>query len=114
MKTKKTNKKNMRKRKMMYAVLAAGAISITALTGIVSTTQSVKAESVTRYKYYTTVYVDRDTTLWNVSKQYISDEYADMNDYMNEVIKINRLSADGELEYGTTICVPYYSSELKF
>lgn len=65
-----------------------------------------------RYKYYTSVYVDRDDTLWDISKEYISEEYPDARDYIDEVVSINHLDSD-ELQYGTTICVPYYSDELK-
>lgn len=65
-----------------------------------------------RYKYYTSVYIDRDETLWNIASEYMSDEYADIRDYMDEVKTINHLT-DDELEYGTTICVPYYSGEYK-
>lgn len=65
-----------------------------------------------RYKYYTSVYVDRDETLWNIASEYMSTEYADIRDYMDEVKSINHLT-DDELQYGTTICVPYYSDEYK-
>lgn len=65
-----------------------------------------------RYKYYTSVYVDRDTTLWSISKKYSSDEYSNIRVHMDEVKAINHLSSD-ELQYGTTLCVPYYSDELK-
>ena len=69
-------------------------------------------EKIHRYKYYTTVYVDRDATLWDISNKYVSDEYPDIRAYMDEVKSINHLM-DDELQYGTTICVPYYSDEYK-
>ena len=69
-------------------------------------------DNVHRYKYYTTVYVDRDATLWDISKKYVSAEYPDIRAYMDEVKSINHLM-DDELQYGTTICVPYYSDEYK-
>lgn len=65
-----------------------------------------------RYKYYTSVYVDRNVSLWTISEKYISEEYADTQAYIDEVKAINHLM-DEQLEYGTTICVPYYSDEFK-
>lgn len=70
------------------------------------------AEDSDRYKYYTSVYVDRDVSLWTVSQKYMTEEYADIQAYMDEVKAINHMT-DDELEYGTTICVPYYSDEFK-
>lgn len=71
-----------------------------------------KCRCAERYKYYTNVYVDRDTTLWGVSQKYISDEYTNIRAYMEEVKSINHLP-DDQLIYGTTICVPYYSDEYR-
>lgn len=72
----------------------------------------VNADVPERYKYYTSVYIDRDDTLWDIATEYISSEYSDIRDYMEEVKMINHLE-DDELPYGITICVPYYSDELK-
>ena len=76
------------------------------------TSVNANADVPERYKYYTNVYVDRDTTLWGVSQEYISDEYANVRAYMEEVKSINHLP-DDQLIYGTTICVPYYSDEYR-
>jgi len=65
-----------------------------------------------RYKYYTTVYVTRDMTLWDIAEEYITDEYSDKRAYIDEVMEINQLKSD-KLSYGSTICVPYYSVEYK-
>ena len=76
------------------------------------TSVNANADVPERYKYYTNVYVDRDTTLWGVAQEYISDEYASARAYMEEVKSINHLP-DDQLIYGTTICVPYYSDEYR-
>ena len=64
------------------------------------------------YKYYTTVYVTRNMTLWDIAEEYITDEYSDKRAYIDEVMEINQLKSD-KLSYGSTICVPYYSVEYK-
>lgn len=87
-------------------------IGLMALMLVRMTTVDANADVPERYKYYTNVYVDRDTTLWDVSKEYMTEEYADIRVYMDEVKTINHLPSD-QLEYGSTICVPYYSDEYK-
>ena len=51
-------------------------------------------------------------TLWDIADDYMSEEYSDKRAYIDEVMKINQLTSD-KLSYGSTICVPYYSSEYK-
>lgn len=65
-----------------------------------------------RYKYYTSVYISRDITLWDIAEENMTEEYSDIREYMEEVKTINHLSSD-ELQYGEVICVPYYSDEYK-
>jgi hypothetical protein len=73
---------------------------------------AANADTPERYKYYTSVYINRDDTLWDISKEYMTSDYQDIRAYIDEVVSINHLESD-EVQYGTTICVPYYSDELK-
>ena len=61
-------------------------------------------------KYYTSVEVEEGDTLWSISEEYMTSEYNDRNEYMNEVCAINHISAD-EIHAGQYIVVPYYSAE---
>ena len=78
----------------------------------VETTKKESEENTIRYKYYTTVYITRNMTLWDIAEEYISEEYSDKRAYIDEVMEINQLTND-KLSYGSTICVPYYSDEYK-
>ena len=103
-----------RRRKHAHKIqLAAFAVAASILSAYALTTK-VDADFVEedRYKYYASVYVTRGTTLWGISEKYITPEYADIREYMDEVRAINHLPSD-ELQYGEYICVPYYSSEYK-
>ena len=97
-------------------MLALGLPMIIFSIFICSTSVTAKAwgnvESEKRYKYYTTVYVERNMTLWDIADEYMTEEYKDKRDYIDEVLEINQLASDN-LVYGSTICVPYYSSEYK-
>ena len=96
-----------RKHMMVFMVFAAVVIAMCGVSAVNATEEAPQ-----RYKYYTTVYVDRGATLWNISKKYVTDEYTDIRAYMDEVKSINHLT-DDKLQYGTKICVPYYSEEYK-
>lgn len=112
--SRKTARKNFFVHMIMKSVFMLLVICIAVLvffTKSAAVTASAE-DSGERYKYYTTVYVDRDTTLWSVAETYISEEYEDIRAYIDEVKFINHLQ-DDSLMYGTVISVPYYSDELK-
>ncbi len=66
----------------------------------------------TTYKYYTSITIHSSDTLESIAKKYISDEYKDMDEYINEVEQINHLY-DSRIIPGENIIVPYYSAEYK-
>lgn len=119
-KTKKNSRteKALRKERELRQkqMLALGLFMIFFSIFICSTAVTAKAwenvEPEKRYKYYTSVYVKRDMTLWDIADEYMTEEYKDKRDYIDEVLEINQLANDN-LVYGSTICVPYYSSEYK-
>lgn len=91
-------------------LLSAIILTVTILCGVC--VQADTPEVPERYKYFTSVYVDRDDNLWDIAKEYMTEEYRDIREYVSEVMTINHL-ADEQLQYGERITVPYYSSELK-
>lgn len=66
-----------------------------------------------RYKYYTTLYIEKDMTLWDIANEYSGMEYNDPNEYIKEVVAINHIKDPDHIEYGTVINIPYYSEEYK-
>ena len=104
-------RKHYRNKKRLFTVFSFFLLMMIGFLARVSIVDA-SAEDSDRYKYYTSVYVDRDVSLWTVSQKYMTEEYADIHVYMDEVKAINHMT-DDELEYGTTICVPYYSDEFK-
>ena len=88
-------------------VLAIGLI-ISIMFGSIKT-QAASTE--TSYKYYTNIRIESGDTLWDIAGEYVTDEYNDRNEYMNEVCTINHISAD-EIHAGQYIVVPYYSAEV--
>ena len=64
------------------------------------------------YKYYTSVAVHSGDTLWSIAQEYMSSEYNDSYDYIDEVRSINHLSGNQVIP-GQYLLVPYYSTEYK-
>lgn len=71
-----------------------------------------KADEPARYKYYASVYIDRGDSLWSISEEYITEEYATIKEHIDEIKSINHIYGD-KIEYGKVISVPYYSDEYK-
>ena len=64
------------------------------------------------YKYYKSYYVETGDSLWSIAKENISEEYANIGEYIAEVKDINHLKGN-TLTQGSHICIPYYSTEHK-
>ncbi|MDE6388792.1 MAG: LysM peptidoglycan-binding domain-containing protein [Lachnospiraceae bacterium] len=63
------------------------------------------------YKYYKSITVANDDTLWSIAAEYMDEEhYESINDYINEVKSVNSM-ADDVIHYGEHLVIPYYDSE---
>lgn len=63
------------------------------------------------YKYYKSIMVSNNDTLWSIAAQYMDDEhYESINDYINEVKNMNAMT-DDVIQYGEHLIIPYYDSE---
>ena len=92
---------------LCFAVLAAFGTSFV----LTRTAEAGTSES-SRYKYYTSIQVEPGSSLWEISREYASSEYQDLDDYIREVRQINHLDQD-TIYAGSYLCIPYYSSEYK-
>ena len=99
-----------RRLRLLILTFMISAVSLICLSGF--TNAGSKQDNLPeRHKYYTDVYVDRDSTLWSIASQYITDDYSSMKAYLKEVREINGISGD-TIYYGSRIIVPYYSGDL--
>lgn len=74
---------------------------------------SIKAQAAPAelsYKYYTSIQVQKGDTLWNIANAYMSEEYADVNEYIEEICSINHIDAS-EIHSGQYLTIPYYSDQ---
>ena len=79
-------------------------------TVFLRSTSAQAAPAETSYKYYTSIQVASGDTLWAIANEYVSDEYADIHEYISEVCSINHIAED-EIHAGQYLVIPYYASE---
>lgn len=60
-----------------------------------------------RMKLVTSIEIENGDTLWSIASDYISYEYDDMNDYIEEIKKSNGLHSDS-IHAGNYLVIPYY------
>ncbi len=81
--------------------------SIILSLGII-TTKVTAERALEREKTVTTVKIEKGDSLWSIASQYITDEYKDMNVYIEEIKFSNGLTSD-TIHEGRYIIVPYYT-----
>jgi len=61
------------------------------------------------FKYYTSIQIKNGDTLWSIAKKYITDDYNNIQEYIDEVKSINQLGPD-DIHSGQYLTIPYYSN----
>jgi hypothetical protein len=99
--------REMRKNILMFLMTVC--LIITCSISLNGFRSNAKDDSVkTAYKYYKSIMVERNDTLWSIAEEYNDkDHYDSIKDYIKEVMQINSLS-DDEIHYGDYLIVPYY------
>ena len=111
---KKSNRRQREMEQKRMAVLFCSIVAVVMICSILFgtiNTQAAPAEVTT--KYYTSIQIESGDTLWSIASEYMTDEYIDINDYIEEICTINHISKD-EIHMGKYIVVPYYSSDYKY
>lgn len=99
-------KKNFLIVAMTICLITLGSVS---LSGFRSNAKDDSAA--VSYKYYKSIMVSNNDTLWSIAAQYMDDEhYESINDYINEVKNMNAIT-DDVIQYGEHLIIPYYDSE---
>ncbi len=79
--------------------------------GAIFTYAGSKSDTTRREKYYKSVMIQYGDTLSSIAEDNISVEYADTEQYIGEVMRINFLS-DDTIQAGNYIVIPYYTQVL--
>lgn len=95
------------KNKTMILIGLILVCSIILSLGII-TTKVTAERALEREKTVTSVRIEKGDSLWSIASQYITDEYKDMNVYIEEIKLSNGLTSD-TIHEGRYIIVPYYT-----
>ena len=99
----------VRKQKIALVSIAFIALAIVICTFLSGAIRTQAAPSEISCKYYTSIEVRSGDTLWSIASDHITEEYRDMNAYIDEVCSINKISQD-EIHAGQYLTIPYYSN----
>lgn len=101
-------------RNILLALLTTILLFLCILIGsnIVSSCRSKAAAQNNSYKYYTSIEIEKGDTLWKIAEEYMSSEYVNVQDYVDEIKEVNHLG-DDDIHAGQYLMVPYFSTELK-
>lgn len=61
-------------------------------------------------KYYTSIEIEAEDTLWSIADTYMNEEYVDRSDYIAEIKKLNQID-ENQIHSGQHLLIPYYSKE---
>lgn len=64
-----------------------------------------------RVKEVASIQIQKGDTLWSIASRHMSDEYDDLNEYIDEIKMSNGLSSDN-IQAGNYIIVPYYANAI--
>lgn len=92
-----------------YRWLAIGILLLIIIFSIIFATKTATAKREGyRVKQVISVQIQKGDTLWSIASTYLSDEYRDVNEYINEIKHSNGLVSD-TIHAGNYIIVPYYA-----
>lgn len=91
---------------MTLCLIVTGSFTLSAFRS------NAKDDSVeTSYKYYKSIVVADNDTLWSIAEKYMDrDHYDSIMEYIEEVKDMNSLQ-DETINYGEYLVIPYYSNE---
>lgn len=84
-------------------------IAIGRLVTVSASAQGQEKEPMLRY--YTSISIENNDTLWNIAQEYNNGDESDSN-YINSIKSLNNMNSD-TLYSGQNLIVYYFSSEIK-
>ncbi|MDF2820136.1 MAG: yneA [Clostridiales bacterium] len=99
----------MKRLSRMRILLITGIILITIFTTAfitVGRANTVNA-NISGIKCFKTIEIEYGDTVWDIAKANLTPEYSNTQEYVDEIIKFNRMDSDAIYE-GEFIILPYY------
>lgn len=99
---------SMIEKKLTLILIGVFAICIIVLSFCIISTKVTAENTTFREKLVTSVKIEKGDSLWSIASEYITDEYTDMNTYINEIKKSNGLISD-IIHEDCYLIIPYYN-----
>lgn len=106
---KKRRQKELRRRVVYLAVVFLLTVGIAISFRVIVSCAEAEEEC---YKYYTRIEVEQGASLWSIAEEYRGEHYKRVQNYIDEVVRINHLSGD-TIYAGQHLVIPYYSADRK-
>lgn len=87
-------------------ILSIGVIALSSFSA------SAQNNHTKNYKYFKSIVIQEGDSLWSIAKEYMGEEYREVEDYISELKSMNGLNCD-IIHAGQYLTVAYYSDELK-
>lgn len=108
MKRTKNSRRRQIRRRLLLAVLGVFLVLAGSILFFGTEAHAESKDTVHIYKYYRSVTVNQNDTLWSYAKEYAPDN--NYQAYIDELIIVNNLDSDTIIA-GSNIIIPYYSTE---
>lgn len=95
----------MRKNKSKQTFLFVGSILLIIIFSIMLANSPVKGAINAPDKYYITIIINENDTLWDLAIEYANTDYYNINEYIDELIMINAIK-DNRIYSGNKIMLP--------
>ena len=105
---KKIKRTRQIRRRLLLFISTVLLIAIISFFGFGTKAKAESKENIQLYKYYKSVCVMPNDSLWNYAEEYAPD--SDYERYIEEVVRMNNLQ-EYKINEGMNIIVPYYSFE---
>jgi cell division protein YceG involved in septum cleavage len=90
-------------------ILGAIVLFVAILLSVGFITKTVTAQrNSERVKLVTSIEIQKGDTLWSIASEYISDEYDDVTEFIEEIKTSNGMASE-EIRVGNYIIVPYFA-----
>ena len=117
-----TKKNTRRQKRHLMTIITAGIVTVMLVLvlafnfgTLLSSAHNSRQEDPVNYKYYKSIQIEKGDTFWSIAKEYMTDEYKSIYEYMEELMIVNQLNTSeiDNLQEGDFLTVVYYDTELK-
>ena len=97
-------------KKLVYGAIITFLLAVAVFSS--TKVDAMNGKEYAKYKYYTSYQVQPGDTLTSIAQEHIKNSNVSTSDYIDEVMKNNKLS-DDEITSGKKLIIAYYSYEKK-